>query len=153
MKTKDEAKAIEEAFEVHFQELVPNSGPAGTVEGEVVRALMKIAYRDYNDGDKFWRGYGTETAGPAAAFLTSNECPVQEELKPILRSAVGNLDDSYYTNVLHQAMEVVNNHIDKLEGNLTPNTESLDMLNYESEYMDEEEEEDDDDYYDDEDEY
>jgi hypothetical protein len=30
---------------------------------------MKILYRDYNDGDVFYKGYGLETCGSAAQFI------------------------------------------------------------------------------------
>jgi hypothetical protein len=38
-----------------FAKLVPGSGPAKTIEGEVLRAASKIYYRHYNDGDEFNR--------------------------------------------------------------------------------------------------
>ena len=61
----DSDKPIETAFEL----LVPSSGPAETVAGELVRAMMRILYRDYNDGDLFYEGYGMETCGDAVAYL------------------------------------------------------------------------------------
>ena len=36
-----------------FAKLVPDQGPADTIEGEVLRAASKIVYRHYNDGDEF----------------------------------------------------------------------------------------------------
>lgn len=56
-----------------FEELVPSSGKADTKAGELIRAMMRILYRDYNDGDKFNEGYGLETCGPAAAYLIQND--------------------------------------------------------------------------------
>ena len=53
-----------------FDKLVPGSGNADTVEGEIIRALNRIIYRWGNDGDHFAQGYGAETAGPAMEFLT-----------------------------------------------------------------------------------
>ena len=52
-----------------FEQLVPAEGPADTVAGEVVRAVNRIVYRAWNDGDMFWQGYGIETAGPAYMYL------------------------------------------------------------------------------------
>lgn len=52
-----------------FDILVPSSGPADNLAGELVRAAMRIAYRWYNDGDHFYTGYGLETAGSSAAFI------------------------------------------------------------------------------------
>lgn len=36
-----------------YNKLVPSSGKADTIEGEVLRAASKIYYRHYNDGDSF----------------------------------------------------------------------------------------------------
>ena len=52
-----------------FEELVPASGKAENLAGELVRAMGRIAYRFYNDGDQVGIGYGKETCHPAARFL------------------------------------------------------------------------------------
>ena len=39
----------------------------------MIRALNRLVYRWYNDGDRFWEGYGTETAGPAHSFLVNSD--------------------------------------------------------------------------------
>lgn len=56
-------------FEDWFDILVPRSGKAPTVAGEIVRAVNRLAYRYFNDGDKFYEGYGRETCGSSAAYL------------------------------------------------------------------------------------
>lgn len=56
---------IQEAFEL----LVPREGKAETVAGEMVRAMMRVLYRDYNDGDKFMVGYGLQTCGSSMCYL------------------------------------------------------------------------------------
>lgn len=62
---RNAADPIEEAFEL----LVPSEGKAETVAGELVRAMMRILYRDYNDGDKFMAGYGLQTCGSSMCYL------------------------------------------------------------------------------------
>ena len=52
-----------------FEELVPASGKAESLAGELVRAMARIGYRWYNDGDQVGIGYGRETCNPAARFL------------------------------------------------------------------------------------
>ena len=52
-----------------FDELVPSSGKAESLAGELVRATARIGYRFYNDGDQIGIGYGKETCNPAARFL------------------------------------------------------------------------------------
>ena len=61
----------EKRISVLFDKLVPGSGNADTVEGEIIRAINRIIYRWGNDGDHFARGYGAETAGPAHSFLVN----------------------------------------------------------------------------------
>ena len=51
-----------------FKELVPETGKADSLAGELVRAMSRIAYRFYNDGDMVNIAYGKETCNPAARF-------------------------------------------------------------------------------------
>ena len=53
-------------FDDWFDYLVPREGTAPTVAGEIYRAIARIIYRDFNDGDKFYEGYGRETCGSSA---------------------------------------------------------------------------------------
>lgn len=55
-----------------FDKYVPASGASETMVGELVRALSRVAYRWFNDGDYFHEGYGAETCGTAATFLIKN---------------------------------------------------------------------------------
>ena len=130
-----------------FDKLVPGSGNSDTIEGEMLRAINRIVYRYYNDGDKFWQGYGAETAGPAHSFLVnSREIPfqLQSTLASILNKSVGTGDEGY-ERLIKFALEQILDYIEGKDGNYTESKE--DMFDYESEYEDEEEE---DDYYDDE---
>ena len=58
-----------ERYEALFDKLVPSSGKCETLGGEILRAVSRIGYRWYNDGDKFLEGYGRETVNPAVRFL------------------------------------------------------------------------------------
>ncbi len=55
-----------------FDLMVPRSGKSETAAGELVRAMMRLQYRWYNDGDMFNQGYGLETCAPSAAYLYDN---------------------------------------------------------------------------------
>lgn len=59
----------DEEINALFEELVPASGKADTVAGEIVRAVARIGYRNYNDGDHIGVGYGKQTCNPAARYL------------------------------------------------------------------------------------
>lgn len=43
-----------------FERFVPWSGKANTIGGEIVRAINRICYRFYNDGDTVAHYYGSE---------------------------------------------------------------------------------------------
>jgi hypothetical protein len=144
-------KAIEAALQNYFSKLVPTSGNAKTIEGEMIRAINRIIYRAYNDGDYFWEGYGTESVAPALSFLVNSRSipiEVRRQLIDIERETVGEKDERY-ENLIFQMAEVIINYIDSKNGEYTESNE--DMWDYESEY-EEEEEEDEDDYYEDEEE-
>ena len=59
----------DQLLEKLFDELVPRSGKAESLAGELVRATMRLSYRFYNDGDRIDVGYGKETCNAAARFL------------------------------------------------------------------------------------
>ena len=40
-----------------------------TVGGEIIRAINRLGYRWWNDGDKFFVGYGVETCGSDALLI------------------------------------------------------------------------------------
>ena len=134
-----------------FDKLVPGSGDSETVEGEMIRAINRIIYRFFNDGDYFYRGYGAETAGPAHSFLVnSNQIPfdIQSTLTSTFNKAM-DADEDGYERLIKFALEKVVDHVEA-----TPEDEytKLDrgMFDFESEFEDEDE--DYDDYYDEEEE-
>ena len=146
--------ALEKRNEPLYDKLVPGSGNSDFIEGEILRAINRIIYRYYNDGDFFYKGYGAETAGPAHSFLTnSREIPfeLQTTLTSTFNKAIDAPEDGY-ERLLNFALEKILDYIEGKDGNYTESNE--DMFNYESEFEDEEEDEydeydeyDDDDYY------
>lgn len=52
-------------------EFVPDSGMADSVAGEIVRAMDRLLYRWFNDGDMVGVGYGNETCNSSNRFLES----------------------------------------------------------------------------------
>ena len=136
--------------DVLFDKLVPGSGDSETVEGELIRAINRIIYRWFNDGDYFYQGYGIETAGGAHSFLTtSKQIPfdLQSTLTSIFDKAVGAPEDGY-ERLIKFALEKVVDHVEA-----TPEDEytKLDrgMFDFEPEYEEDlYDEEEDDDYYD-----
>lgn len=68
-----EQKAIDAKMQELFEQYVPSSGAAETVGGEIVRAMNRILYRFYNDGDMCGVGYGRETVNPACRYLVEGQ--------------------------------------------------------------------------------
>ena len=132
-KAPDIIRAIEDSddpFETAFDLLVPDSGKAETLAGELIRAMMKIMYRDYNDGDLFYEGYGLETAAPAASFLM--EHGYWDQFEEIMNKE---LRDDYYTQALEAIKDKLVDDILDLEFLATINEE--DMLRSDTSYIEE----------------
>lgn len=101
----EEAERVDDKMDILFNELVPASGKADTKAGELVRAMMRIMYRDYNDGDIFYAGYGKETAGGSAAFLAAN---VDDAMANIIENIV---DKDYIDLNYTSALEIMAEHL------------------------------------------
>ena len=148
---------LEKRSDVLFKQLVPSSGAAETVEGELIRAINRLIYRFYNDGDYFYKGYGAETAGPAHSFLVnSNQIPfdLQSTLTSTFNKAIDAPEEGY-ERLIKFALEKILDHVEA-----TPIDEytplKKEMFDFESEFEDEEEDDYDfysDDEYEEEDEY
>jgi hypothetical protein len=138
--------------EALWDKLVPSSGPSKSVEGEMLRAMNRLVYRWYNDGDRFWEGYGTETAGPAHSFLVNSSQINREEqrkLEALFDAVVGEYRDEVYEKMLDEVAELVLSYI---EGIPEDQYDELgrEMFDFDSEYEDEEEDDydEEDDFYD-----
>lgn len=112
----------DDILQILFDELVPPSGPAETVAGEIVRAIMRLRYRDYNDGDKFYEGYGLEACAASATYLANHG--FADDLEKILEAAANfEMDDETYTEaikdleekIIHEIIQDVDLFINKNE--------------------------------------
>lgn len=136
---ENDSKKID--FELHrlFEDLVPDSGQADTIEGEMVRAINRLLYRYFNDGDFFFRGYGKETAFPSANYLAL-KTPISNMIKPLLGKAKqlapkkvpGSRYDEYidqytdkdmYSHYLYEVAKVIIKYVKGKKGAYTPNIE------------------------------
>lgn len=59
----------DKVWEELFEKYVPSTGTANTVGGEILRAMARIIYRFYNDGDMVGVGYGNETVNSSNRYL------------------------------------------------------------------------------------
>ena len=143
-----EPRKIDDEVEALFDELVPMSGKSKVVAGEIIRALCRIVYRWYNDGDCIGVGYGNETCNPAARYLI-NYTPSNSGIPRMVSKLWGK---EYDKNDLNRLSELV---VDYIEDNpkLKDKRNTVDMwdLYDPDEDVDPEQFEDEDDYYDEED--
>lgn len=121
----------EEKLDVLFKELVPYSGKAESLAGEIVRAMMRIVFRNFNDGDHVGVGYGKETCNPAARFLI-NKLP--KDISALVLAIWGMYSDEAYDAVLDvlvgKVADYVNDHPE------LRTTETEDMFSFRDEHED-----------------
>jgi hypothetical protein len=127
--------ALEMRNTYHFSRLVPNSGPSGTIEGELLRAVNRMIYRYYNDGD----GIGSDS-GPSSAhaFLVGGDHPLAQQMKKIFGDQISGPDDNTplsTTRALHSEKTYVRQFVtalelilDYIEQHPTPTSSSADYL-------------------------
>lgn len=122
--------------DIMFDALVPGSGNADNLGGEILRAAERIAYRYYNDGDRAGEGYGRETVNPAVRFLEArverqdgcNLYDLVDEIYDFVNRGYCNLvDDDYERLTLNILRETILYIILKQAWNI-PNKE--DMLDF-----------------------
>ena len=87
----------EERINALFEELVPASGKADSLAGELVRAVSRIGYRFFNDGDQLGIGYGKETCNPAGRFLIAK---APKEIGDLVADLWGMCSEAGYEAVL-----------------------------------------------------
>lgn len=126
-----------------FEELVPASGPAETVAGEIIRATCRIGYRFWNDGDQVGIGYGKETCNPAWRYLSKH---ATHGIQKILNDIWGLYNEDLYEKALEILYDEIADLIDRYPELKTAKNED-DMWNYYDENEDRDDEEDEDDYW------
>lgn len=141
--------AREEKISALFDKLVPASGKADTVAGEIIRAISRIGYRNFNDGDHLGVGYGRETCNPAGRYLAA-KC--DDRVARLVRAIWGEENDEYYDTGLAALEDGILEYLDQHpELQETENREDMFDYRNDEEDVDEDDYEDDeweDDYYD-----
>ena len=103
-----------EFFDDKYERFVPWSGHANTLGGEIVRAINRICYRFYNDGDTVARYYGSDyNSSWACDEFLCEKVPCYESMKDI----VG--DDERFEEALcmnlNRTMQYLKKHEDLFE--------------------------------------
>lgn len=113
-------------------ELMPISGNCETIEGELYRASSRLSYDYYNNGFcNNWSG--------ALEFLARHDMVTVREHSVLCPYRFGNLYESdmgFYEDdcPLQQALVAIHERVIERvlekEGNLTPNTQNVDMFDF-----------------------
>lgn len=106
-----------EVFKYLYNKLVPKIGPANTVAGEIIRALMAIMNGALRNNQVFYDGEGKDKFGSAFYYLTS------KEYTDVLEDAIGLTGDDY--------LSIIEKTIDKVARDLIYNPELLKTQNIE----------------------
>lgn len=127
--TINQIRESEDPIGTAFKLLVPSNGAADTVAGEMIRAMMRILYRDYNDGDVFYDGYGIETCGDAVAYLCDKMPDLEQQFEDI---ALRNFTDAAYTDAIQEIADEVLDEI-YADPDLVTTKNTEDMFNFDGE--------------------
>ena len=96
---EDLPENIQDQYNQLFSELVPPSGSAKTVGGEILRALSKLVYRYYNDGDRCfvdWTG-DMSNVNMCWRLLDNQLSSKNPQIKKILRNIQNSVEDDDYS--------------------------------------------------------
>lgn len=125
-------------------------GKSDTVRGELIRAVNRIGYRYYNDGDCLGIGYGNETCNAAGRYIGKHG---NTEMVDILASLWDEgIHDSYYPTLpdyvyearLKALVDATARYADSNDPKLDEETEDMwDLYEREDEHYDDDLEEDD----------
>ena len=138
-------KTLMDRVNAKFEELVPLEGKADTLAGEIVRAISRIGYRFYNDGDQIGIGYGKETCNPAARFLIKK---TPREIADLTAGLWGMVREAGYEAVLEilaaKLVDTIEAHPELRE---QPTEDMWSFRDPDEDVDDEEEEEEDEDWW------
>ena len=121
----DKGKQASDVLDMVFDTgIVPGSGKADTKAGEIIRAMMRVIYRYYNDGDKFFEGYGLETAAPSIAYLIDTIDEVATYVGNMVERLYDYDSDAKYNDAIETLADICLHHIQAhFEELMDPNEE------------------------------
>lgn len=128
--------SVDKFYDTMFEKYVPDSGKCDNVGGEIIRAVTRINYRNYNDGDHIGVGYGNETCNSAARYLIKYVPGCEDIMNDLWGESSDNIYDAALRYLLEHIKQYLEEHPELFE---MKNTD--DMFNYaeieDSEYDDE----------------
>lgn len=134
-------KTLENFIDEIHNELVPDRGEAKTVAGEVFRAMGRIGYRYYNDGDYFYDGYGLGTVAPSMQYILDiiERYGSKEDYNKVLdiidQTTNGILEDRDYWNNILKIFNIVVNTLLHSKEDLFISQNSENSRNYDASWF------------------
>ena len=116
---------IRDKVDALFQELVPPMGKADSLAGEIIRAVCRIGYRFFNDGDQLGIGYGKETCNAAGRFLVKHG---NDKIADTVCDMNGLYSEEKYEAKLEELLYAVVGYIER--NPQLRHTETEDMFDY-----------------------
>ena len=118
----------EEVLDKVFQFMVPREGMCETEAGELVRAMVRLLYRRYNDGDWFFQDYGLETCASSAAYLMEFGGDKVASILQDRMEQIYDMDENTYETALKRAASALLNYLENNEElfMIKPNDNSVD---------------------------
>lgn len=148
-------KRLEELTE----QLMKPSGKSDSVRGELIRAINRIGYRFYNDGDQIGIGYGNETCNAAGRYIGKHGSrDMVNALVDLwdgrVHDSIEEIPDHVYENRLNTLIEKTVEYADSGAPELDEETEDMfdhyekedEVYDQEEDYWEEEEEDEEWDY-------
>ena len=134
----------EERVNALFEELVPFTGKADTVAGEMIRAVSSLGYRWFNAGDHIGTGPGKQTCNAPARYLAA-KC--KGEVAEVIQDVWGVENDRVYKAGMQAIIDSVLGYLDK-HPELKETKNEEDMFDYDQpeDYEDDEDEDDEEDW-------
>lgn len=109
-----EKNTIEKRFN-NLECLVPDEGAAATIEGEIIRAVQRVLFRYFNDGDEYDIGYGLETVSPSVDWLIARS-PIFKSVSELFP----NIGD--YEKTLKKLQEIAVIYVESKNGHYQSNS-------------------------------
>jgi hypothetical protein len=124
-------------FSSLVKKLVPASGKADTLEGELLRATNRLWARFNSANEQFSHGAGATTCGSCATFMFDVTDKLRldslwKELAYISRP----MDDAAYEKGLNKFTDLLSTHVQSKDGNYSKNT--VDSMRVKSDFENEE---------------
>ena len=123
-------------FDELTRKYMPASDAADTVGGEILRAVNRLIYRFYNDGDRLGEGCGCETCNFAARYLTNIDKDYKMFIDAVWDCDSGCVSKRTYEMFLDTLVDYTVKKLTKTDTDLLTTRNHVDMWDYYDEELD-----------------